>query len=355
MIRTLKFLLSNQLKRSKGIQQVDGFTLIELLVAMILAFLIITPLLGFMISILNTDRQEQAKANSEQEIQAALDYIARDLQQAIYIYDATGIGCLTGTADTITCPNAGTNGNQLPSPTATDRVPILVFWKRELVSQAITVGTQQDDTFVYSLVAYYLIKDTSTSNTWSNAARIARWQISDGVAINSSSGVTCTGYSGKYVSNNYCPNPGFTLFQLDGIGSIEQKMNNWKRLSQYTDGTKDADGKDVVKNLSYTATPTVLVDYIDQTKTDDVSNPAPPPACSPTSVPPSFNSLNTYKMTGFHACIDRVNTTAQVFLRGNALARMENDSNKIKYADSKKTYFPTASIRVQGRGYLFTK
>ncbi|MBD2730075.1 prepilin-type N-terminal cleavage/methylation domain-containing protein [Nostoc sp. FACHB-892] len=329
MIRTLKFLLSNQLKRSKGIQQVDGFTLIELLVAMILAFLIITPLLGFMISILNTDRQEQAKANSEQEIQAALDYIARDLQQAIYIYDATGIGCLTGTADTITCPNAGTTGNQLPNPTATDRVPILVFWKRELVSQAITVGTQQDDTFVYSLVAYYLTKDTST--TWSNAARIARWQIRDGVP-DSSNTQTC----GKYLIG-HCPSPGFALFKLDGIGTITQKMNSWTKAT-----------------ASYTADTTVLVDFIDQTKTDDVPE-TPSANCSPTSVPTSFNTRDTYKMTGFYACVDRVNTTAQVFIRGNALARMENDSNRIKYADSKKTYFPTASIRVQGRGYLFTK
>ncbi|WP_442949753.1 hormogonium polysaccharide secretion pseudopilin HpsC [Nostoc sp.] len=340
MIRTLKFLLSIQLKRSKGIQQVDGFTLIELLVGMILAFLIITPLLGFMVNILDTDRKEQAKANSEQEIQASLDYIARDLQQAIYIYDATGIACLTGTVDTTTCPNASTN--QLPSPTATDRVPVLVFWKRELVSQAITItGTQKDDTFVYSLVAYYLIKDTST--TWSNAARIARWQIKDGVV--DPNGQACTGYTAKYVTDSgdkYCPNPGFALFKLDGAGTITQKMNAWTKAT-----------------ASYTADTTVLVDFIDQTKTDDASNPAPTAVCSLTSVPASFsvptsfNTRDTAKMTSFYACVDRVNTTAQVFLRGNALARIQNDN--LNYKDSSKTYFPNASIRVQGRGYLFTK
>lgn len=91
MVSTLKFLIKSQLKRSRLVQQVNGFTMIELLIAMILAFLIITPLLGFMVNIMDTDRKEQAKANSEQEIQAALDYIARDLQQAIYIYDADGI------------------------------------------------------------------------------------------------------------------------------------------------------------------------------------------------------------------------------------------------------------------------
>ncbi|MHC5822932.1 MAG: hormogonium polysaccharide secretion pseudopilin HpsC [Nostoc sp.] len=335
-MKTLKFLLSKQLKRSKGIQQVDGFTLIELLIGMILAFLIITPLLGFMVNILDTDRKEQAKANSEQEIQAALDYIARDLQQAIYIYDATGIGCLTGTADTTTCPDASTN--QLPSPTATDRVPVLVFWKRELVSKA-TTGTL-DDTFVYSLVAYYLIKDTST--TWSNAARIARWQIRDGIPDPTST-QTC----GQYLTGQ-CPNPGFALFKLDGIGTITQKMNAWTKAT-----------------ANYTADTTVLVDFIDQTKNDDVP-PAPSVTCPANYTTPtvvtwskipqdvvSFNTFNTGKMTSFSACIDVVNTTAQVFLRGNALARLQKDN--LNYKDSSKTYFPNASIRVQGRGYLFTK
>ncbi|QKQ77745.1 type II secretion system protein [Nostoc sp. TCL240-02] len=345
-MRTLKFLLSKQLKRSKDTQQVYGFTLIELLVGMILAFLIITPLLGFMVNILDTDRKEQAKANSEQEIQSALDYIARDLQQAIYIYDATGIACLSGTADTTTCPSASTTGNQLPSPSATDRVPVLVFWKRELVSQAITTASGQDDTFVYSLVAYYLIKDATSSSTWSNAARIARWQIKDGVSTSSST-VTCTGYSGKYVSTSYCPNPGFALFKLDGIGTITQKMNAW------TKATAD-----------YTADPTVLVDFIDQTKNDDVPAALPVTCPADSTTPPitwskvspdtaTFNTRNTGKMTSFYACVDKVNTTAQVFLRGNALARLQ--SNNLNYQPSNKPYFPTASIRVQGRGYLFTK
>ncbi|MEH1851744.1 MAG: hormogonium polysaccharide secretion pseudopilin HpsC [Nostoc sp.] len=337
-MRTLKFLLSKQLNSSKDTQQVYGFTLIELLVGMILAFLIITPLLGFMINIMDTDRKEQAKANSEQEIQAALDYIARDLQQAIYIYDATGIGCLSGTADTTTCPNASTTGNQLPSPTATDRVPVLVFWKRELVSNAITITSTsdpKDDTFVYSLVAYYLIQDptyNSSTSTWSQAARIARWQIQDGVPDPNST-ETC----GKYLTG-YCPSPGFAPFKLDGIGSIAQKMNAWTKAT-----------------ASYNAVPTVLVDFIDQTKTDDASNPAPTAACSPTSIPTSFNTRDTGKMTSFYTCVDQVNTAAQVFIRGNALARIETDSSRIKYTDTQKTYFPTASVRVQGRGYLYTK
>lgn len=319
MIRTLKFLLRNQLIRHKPIEQVGGFTLVELLVALILATLVITPLMGFMIDVMNTERQEQAKTTSEQEIQAALDYIARDLQQAVYIYDSAGIEAIK---------------NELPSPNSTDRVPVLVFWKRELVSQVATVATnQRDDTFIYSLVAYYLIKDTNSN--WSNAARVARWQIRDGVA--SAGGVTCTGYSGKYVNNN-CPEAGFAIFNLDGRGTLEEKMNGWKKLT----------------TANYTNTPIVLVDFIDQTTTG-----APAKLTCPTGsslVAPdtaSFNTRSTFNMTSFYACVDRVNITAQVFLRGNTLARLQ--SNNLNYQDRIKTYFPTASIRVQGRGYLFTK
>jgi prepilin-type N-terminal cleavage/methylation domain-containing protein len=337
MMRVLKFLLSSQLKRSKRIEQSSGFTLIELLVAMIIAVLVITPLLGFMISVMSTDRQEQAKANTEQEIQAALDYIARDLQQAIYIYDATGVDAIR---------------TQLPSSDSTDRVPVLVFWKRELVSNVITItGSDKDDTYVYSLVAYYLIKDSNA--TWSNAARIARWQIRDGVA--SASGVSCDGYSGKYVSG-YCPSSGYAPFTLDGIGTLEEKMNAWKRLGEYKTTTTGADGTKSTETtiVNYTTTPIVLVDFIDQTITG-----APSKITCPTGstlVAPNktnFNTRDTFKMTSFYACVDRINTTTQVFLRGNAIARLQ--TNNLDYTTNTNAYFPTASVRVQGRGYLFTQ
>ena len=175
MIKQFNFFLSVLLKQRQRYHQAsinNGFTLIELLVAMVLAFLVITPLLGFMIDILNTDRKEQAKINSEQEVQSALDYIAQDLQQSIYIYDAKGIKAIK---------------DQLPQNTATDRVPVLVFWKREFDKNVIDVtvgGASQgkNDTFVYSLVAYYLVKDTiinDADNIWSDQFRIARFELKD--------------------------------------------------------------------------------------------------------------------------------------------------------------------------------
>ncbi|WP_427162778.1 hormogonium polysaccharide secretion pseudopilin HpsC [Aliinostoc sp. HNIBRCY26] len=322
-MKTLHFILKSHFKKSQDIQQNGGFTLIELLVALLISFLIITPLLGFMISVMNTDRQEQAKTNSEEEIQTALNYISRDLQQAVYIYDAAGVSAISSQL-------------RYPSDTTT-RFPLLVFWKRELVSEVIAAAdNSKDDTFVYSLVVYYLIKDSNA--TWSKAARIARWQIRDGVqAI--SGGVSCTGYTAKYVNADNCPSPGFAPFQdqFDEADSLEQGMNKWKKSSS-----------------SYTADATVLIDYIDQS----TASPRPNATCPPDSTSPAITwsriaDTRTTSMTGFYVCVDKTNTTAQVFIRGNAVARIENNTDKINYIDSRKTYFPTLSVRVEGRGYLF--
>lgn len=124
MLNPLRFLLTCQYKSSQSARKTSGFTLIELLVALILASIIIASLLSFMVNILGTDRREQAKASSEQEIQAALDYIARDLQQATYIYDQTGIAAIQAQL-----PPAG--GTVAGCPDATSCQPVLVFWKRD--------------------------------------------------------------------------------------------------------------------------------------------------------------------------------------------------------------------------------
>ncbi|MEH2254090.1 hormogonium polysaccharide secretion pseudopilin HpsC [Nostoc sp.] len=339
MKNVLKFLLSIQLKHFKFVQQVNGFTLIELLVALVLAFLVLTPLLGFMVNILSTDQKEQAKANSEQEIQTAVDYIANDLQQAVYIYDNTA---LTTNSNTVPA-SSGIQDQIPPSNIATGCnsstcQPILVFWKRKFLSGAITLSSSTtgsttankiDDTFVYSLVAYYLIKDSST--TWSKAARIARFEISDGVlAASGTTGTTvnCTGYPNDiYIDTSHCPDAGFQRFNLNlaSATGITQKMNSWKATA----------------STLYTQQASVLIDYIDQTSIGSTL-----PTCL-------TGTLSSGSYMGFYTCIDVANTTAQVFLRGNALARLQ--TSNFDYSSNNQSYFPTASVRVQGRGYLFSK
>jgi type II secretory pathway pseudopilin PulG len=206
----LRLLLKSQHQRNRsGPAQTDkGMTLVELLVGAIMAFLIITPMLGFVVDMLNTDRREQVKSTTEQDIQAAVDFIAQDLSQAIYIYDNNPIPTSTVTTTATGIPAIA--GQFIPPADAT-KTPILVFWKRRQIKNAVPVkgvnAKPQDcrtgvkpgepgdcnDTYVLSLVAYYQVKDTTTNSTWCQPSgglcptRIARYEISDGVKDPSSS------------------------------------------------------------------------------------------------------------------------------------------------------------------------
>ena len=373
MKNSLKFLLNIKLKRPKSLHKTGGFTLIELLVAMIIAALVIAPLLGFMLNILETDRKEQAKANSEQEIKAALDYIAQDLEQAVYIYDNEGLD------NNYNASLTSTSGikNQIPPiatgsagcSTTTPCVPVLVFWKRSPKENVIKVAPTGancpppppppggstndncDDAFVYSLVGYYLIKDNNNP-TWSSAARIGRFEITDGVR-NPSARVNDPPYIPGPKTQ---PSAGFAPFKLSGpgiAGTLQQKMNRWQKDS-----------------ASYTNQTNVLIDYIDQSPQGTTGIPPrmTQQACgelfqdTTTTTPldlgklvPSANSINSLGVnnSSFYACVDSANTRAQVFIRGNALARIRNDSPN--YSPNAAAYFPTASIQIKGRGFLYTK
>ncbi|MFN5239028.1 MAG: hormogonium polysaccharide secretion pseudopilin HpsC [Aphanizomenon sp.] len=335
MLKTTNFLLQGWMKFSTRKNRDHGFTLVELLIGLVMAFLVLTPLFGLMISIMNTDEKEQAKTTSEQELQTAIDFITRDLQQAVYIYDYQGV---TNNYNTI----AANSGIKDSLPTVTGGVPILVFWKQELVSNVIpTTGTKKDDASVYSLVAYYLINSPST--IWSNTARIARWQIKDGVRSPSdTSGVTCNpsyNTSIKFVDADNCPSPGFKPFDLD--------MNQWQRSGSFTND------------------PQVLVDFIDQTPRDQTNVPNIIPSCAQDDNQQgvTITPISSTTMTSFYACVSnyadptnqgQVISTAQIFIRGNALARIQ--TSNIDYEDnSQQTYFPTVSAIIQARGSSYAQ
>jgi type II secretory pathway pseudopilin PulG len=334
MLKTTNFLLQGWMKFSTRKNRDHGFTLVELLIGLVMAFLVLTPLFGLMISIMNTDEKEQAKTTSEQELQTAIDFITRDLQQAVYIYDYQGV---TNNYNTI----AANSGIRDSLPTVAGGVPILVFWKQEVVSNVIPTTGPNDDASVYSLVAYYLINSPST--IWSNTARIARWQIKDGVRSPSdTSGVTCNpsyNTSIKFVDADNCPSPGFKPFDLD--------MNQWQRSGSFTND------------------PQVLVDFIDQTPRDQTNVPNITPSCAQDDNQPgvTITPISSTTMTSFYACVSnyadptnqgQVISTAQIFIRGNALARIQ--TSNIDYEDnSQQTYFPTVSAIIQARGSSYAQ
>lgn len=334
MINSLRFLLSNP-KQPKLTLNSQGFTLIELLVSIVIAALVITPLMSFMVNILSSDRQEQAKAISAQEVQAAIDYIAQDLEQAVYIYDATGLNnnsdltanAISGIKDQIPPEKAadGCSNNRNRSCT-----PILVFWKRQPVENTIPVSSGSNcsstsvtcnDTFVYSLVAYYLVKGNTSNSIWSNSARIARFQIQNGVLDPFNPTTTTSGTTTNNYISGQAPSPGFNLFDLSLPGSsLQDKMNRWQKSSP-----------------AYTGQAYVLIDFVDS------SNTSISPNC------PTNQQVPSTLVGGFYACVDATKTSAQVFIRGNALARIQREST---YSSNQANYFPTASIQIKGSSFL---
>ena len=355
----LRLLLKSQHQqnRSGPTQTENGMTLIELLIGTVMAFLIITPMLGFVVDMLNTDRREQIKSNTEQDIQAAVDFIAQDLSQAIYIYDNNAINL--GSAATPATPATPAIRNQLPAaPANTTGTPILVFWKRQQIPKSLPIENQikpnqcQDtanankcnDTYVLSLVAYYQIKDTTTNSTWCQPSggdcptRIARYEIRDGIK----DPLTQQPYADGDIKDGQKRDPAFN--PLFALSDPKKNVTTSTGLTLATSGATK---------------PEVLVNYIDyspllpatqaptgqQCQTDlGVTPPTGPGA-------PPFNAADLLitdpSNHSFYACVDSSRNLARVTIRGNSLRRLQTDA---KYDASKSAFFPTASVQVQGLG-----
>ncbi|MEG3843456.1 hormogonium polysaccharide secretion pseudopilin HpsC [Microcoleus sp. herbarium14] len=339
----LRLLLKTQHQRNRfdPAQTEKGMTLVELLVGAVMAFLIITPMLGFVVDMLNTDRREQVKSNTEQDIQAAVDFIAQDLSQAIYIYDGAGITAIS-------------NPNQLPAaPQNTTGTPILVFWKRQQIKNAVPINSaikpqkcddvanvnKCNDTYVLSLVAYYQIKETDPKSIWCQPSggtcptRIARYEIRDGVRK---------------------PDPvaGDTNPPYYNVNDTKDTQQPDPAFNKDFDFTKPTEKVTLPAGLTKAKNPEVLVNYIDHSQ-GPVLSPCTTALGNPTD-PKTKTALSeqTVKVTdpntnSFYACVDTSKNLARVTIRGNSLRRLQTDAN---YDANKSAFFPTASVQVQGLG-----
>lgn len=343
-----------QRRRSK---KTLGFTLIELLVGMVLAFLVMAPMLGFMVNMLDSDNREQAKATTEQEVQAALDYIARDLQQAIYIY---GVKALSNPSSTNV--DSGIK-DQIPptkaAPGCSDAakcIPILAFWKRQLIENSKIDGNPNYNPYVYSLVVYYQIIGNSGSTAWSNSSRIGRFEIRDGVR-KSPPPTLAIGAAKDDPELYYAKNDpdlgiddGFALFEINkSISTLDLNMNRWKGSG------------------AFKAPVATLVDYIDQSEWQKNSsttlqcpiNPATITTTKPNGDPLGRIPKEGSEVKGFYSCVDSSLWVAQVFIRGNAMFRFKADctptKTECKYNDNNeasRVFFPRSTVQVRGQGFL---
>jgi hypothetical protein len=354
----LRLLLKSQHQRNRSgsAQTEKGMTLVELLVGSIMAFLIITPMLAFVVDMLNTDRREQVKSNTEQDIQAAVDFIAQDLSQAIYIYDNRALNGRPG-------PNEQRVSLQLPQNA--NETPILVFWKRQQLRNSLPINAtvnsrpnncllnECNDTYVLSLVAYYQVREPNPNSIWCQPAgancpsRIVRYEIRDGIdrVINPSVPGGATPYGEANTTPAQRTDPAFnTSFNLN---NPTVSVTNTAQLGNRLSGAQNSQ---------------VLVNYIDHS-TANVPVPTGaqcrdilgvvPPAVRPAGTPP-FDPENLLirdrsptSANSFYACVDTSRNIARVTIRGNSLRRIQTNA---PYNPNNPAYFPTATVQVQGLG-----
>ena len=315
---------------SKG-RKSAGFTLIELLVAMVIASIITSILLFLVVQLLQTSQRESARSDTQREMQMALDYIGRDVREAVYVYDGK---CLTSSAPADgTCSGLLTTG-YLPGAISAgaNNLPVLAFWRVDPLpleidklcqvnagAFSVKDKTAQDAALLpikgipcvsrrmYTLVVYSLNWDTG--GNWSGRARIKRYQMPQ------------YSYSAKTAAET---TPGW-LFPASG----DVSFMTWPR------DTTGTDKRLIPTPTSDPSNTQVLVDFIDQKGlSTSAANDAVCPAPVATAItsgyvltPTSAKTPSADNNRGFYVCVKgaeskgNLNQEVSVFLQGNAAGR----------------------------------
>ncbi|WP_068819119.1 PilW family protein [Phormidesmis priestleyi] len=311
---------------SKG-RKSAGFTLIELLVAMVIASIITSILLFLVVQLLQTSQRESARSDTQREMQMALDYIGRDVREAVYVYDGK---CLTSSAPADgTCSGLLTTG-YLPAAISAgaNNLPVLAFWRVDplppkvdkICTDNAAVYTTPNAASIaaigiipcvsrrmYTLVVYSLNWDAGSP--WSGKARIKRYQMPQ------------YSYSAKTAAET---TPGW-LFPASG----DVSFMTWPH------DTTGTDKRLIQTPTSDPSNTQVLVDFVDQKGlSTSAANDAVCPAPVATAItsgyvltPTSAKTPSADNNRGFYVCVKggeskgNLNQEVSIFLQGNAAGR----------------------------------
>ncbi|WP_254567828.1 prepilin-type N-terminal cleavage/methylation domain-containing protein [Oscillatoria sp. HE19RPO] len=296
-IHQAKYILTHYIA-AKAQKKTAGFTLPELLMGMVVALITLYAVLSLVVSLLGTEQRETAKSQTQQEMAQALDYIAAELREAVYIYPGD---CLRRTNIPESCPSF----NFIPNNV--DVQPVLAFWKLERFP-VDDLKIDNDDTLennlaFYTLVIYSLRRDNPT-NIWQGPGRITRFNLPK--------------YTREQLGNeNGQETPGYNGFNGD--------FANWNSNGVQFNDVPLVDGVDLGLQPERVACPSTYT----------------------VSPPPQPNVLLS-NLSSFYACVSNpggINTVqeAMVFLRGNAAARGGASGSR------DAAFLPTVQTRVQAR------
>ena len=311
---------SQRLYLSSKSPKPTGFTLVELLVAMFIGSVITSILLLLVVQLLQTSQRESARSDTQREMQMALDYIGRDLREAVYVYDGNCLSASPSAASN--CTGLLKTGYLPDNLRDANNLPVLAFWRVDPLPKNIddlcvanAAGfskrdkTEQDTALapidgipcvsrrMYTLVVYSLNWDTG--DKWSGKARIKRYQLPQYAYGAAAANAVTSGW----------------LFPAGG----DVSFMTWpltQKGDASTRGTPDGSNNQV------------LVDFVDKKGLSVTATDAVCPAVPTNPVTPGYVlTPSSADNRGFYVCVKgaesngNLNQEVSVFLQGNAAGR----------------------------------
>lgn len=319
-----------------------GFTLLELLVSVAIGWIVISGLIYMVVQLLQTDRQEFARTETERELSGALDYIKSELEEAVYVYERE---CLNPRPDNLaTDADETCSGlvNRLNFPANVQ--PVLAFWKLEQLPYS---NDKPQDQFPANCggaavgecnnvklsrtaptLVIYSIRTDNPSGEWQGPARLTRYelrQFSNLSAMQKNAGFTGGGQDRDPLTD------GFAMWPCDRNG------NNCGAPPAYSEGGGNTNAA-------------VLVDLVDTNRAEENASVSCPEPKSPTPSPDqsTYSLIKSDNINSFYGCVRRYTVGAAqdviVYLRGNALERAG-----VSPSYNNRSYLPKVQTQVQTR------
>ncbi|MFG6103934.1 type II secretion system protein [Leptothoe sp. EHU-05/26/07-4] len=164
----------------------SGFTLTEVLISIAIAGVIVSGLLFLVVELLQIDRREIALERVQRDMQRAMDYIADDLKEAVYVYDSSSLPDIVADIQEL-------SDEEGPGVTGSgDAVPLIAFWRTVPIEDDVLpdtcTGSRREIEICrvaktrrasYSLVVYYQKhRDDGAANyPWQGESVLRRYEL----------------------------------------------------------------------------------------------------------------------------------------------------------------------------------
>ena len=318
-------LIHHLYRRSRQAQHLTqcGFTLLELLVAILIGGIITSGLLFLVIEMLQVNNREERLTQAQQDMRRALDYIASDVGEAVFVY-----------SDFTTAYNLLAQLDDEP----VGATPVLAFWRLDPLSdQEITdldncdsqppANTDECEALLvrqntYTLVVYFH-QTNDNADIWEGQSRIIRYELPAYDEISNNTLTRNRGYADPTV---FIPGLATNTFNT---------FATWRKATgETTDGNT-----------------AVLTDFVNVVNNGNASTPCPDTTFART--PAAGTGFNS-----FYTCVaqpdagvansQNLNKSLIVYLQGNAAQLGRNQVVGLTESSS----LPTLESQVLIRGVI---